>query len=165
MQRVRDEVGAIASLQRVDIVAALPKTRSGKILRKTMREIADGRTPIVPGHDRGRLGPRDARAGAAAARLACRGVQGVFTGFATIAVVIGVGALLAHLRIVDLGAQQVLSRIAFFVASPALMVITLSGPTSTRCSRPTSWRPPPGWSSPAGSTSRWPAWLWHRTPR
>jgi predicted permease len=53
-------------------------------------------------------------------------VQGVFTGFATIAVVIGVGALLAHLRIVDLGAQQILSRIAFFVASPALMVITLS---------------------------------------
>ena len=53
-------------------------------------------------------------------------MQGVLTGFATIAVVIGVGALLAHLRIVDLGAQQVLSRIAFFVASPALMVITLS---------------------------------------
>ncbi|MEO6414264.1 MAG: AEC family transporter, partial [Pedococcus sp.] len=53
-------------------------------------------------------------------------MQGVFTGFATIAVVIGVGALLAHLRIVDLGAQQILSRIAFFVASPALMVITLS---------------------------------------
>jgi propionyl-CoA synthetase len=48
-QRVRDEVGAIASLQRVDIVTALPKTRSGKILRKTMREIADGKTPNVPG--------------------------------------------------------------------------------------------------------------------
>ena len=53
-------------------------------------------------------------------------MQGVFTGFATIAVVIGVGAVLAHLRVVDLGAQQVLSRIAFYVASPALMVITLS---------------------------------------
>ena len=53
-------------------------------------------------------------------------VQGVFTGFVTISVVIGVGALLAHLRIVDLSAQLVLSRIAFFVASPALMVITLS---------------------------------------
>ncbi len=26
----------------------LPKTRSGKILRKTMREIADGREPTVP---------------------------------------------------------------------------------------------------------------------
>jgi malonate transporter len=37
-----------------------------------------------------------------------------------------VGALLAHLKVVDLGAQQVLSRIAFFVASPALMVVTLS---------------------------------------
>lgn len=48
-QRVRDEVGPIASLQRVDVVAALPKTRSGKILRKTMREMADGKTPTVPG--------------------------------------------------------------------------------------------------------------------
>jgi propionyl-CoA synthetase len=49
VQRVRDEVGAVASLRLVDIVGALPKTRSGKILRKTMREIADGRTPTVPG--------------------------------------------------------------------------------------------------------------------
>ncbi len=36
-------------LHQVDIVAALPKTRSGKILRKTMREMADGGTPTVPG--------------------------------------------------------------------------------------------------------------------
>ena len=49
VQRVRDEVGAVASLRQVDVVAALPKTRSGKILRKTMRELADGRTPKVPG--------------------------------------------------------------------------------------------------------------------
>jgi propionyl-CoA synthetase len=49
VQRVRDEVGAVASLRQVDIVQALPKTRSGKILRKTMRELAAGRTPGVPG--------------------------------------------------------------------------------------------------------------------
>ena len=49
VQRVRDEVGAVASLRQVDIVGALPKTRSGKILRKTMREIADGKTPNIPG--------------------------------------------------------------------------------------------------------------------
>ena len=48
VQRVRDEVGAVAALRRVDIVAALPKTRSGKILRKTMREIADGNSPATP---------------------------------------------------------------------------------------------------------------------
>ncbi len=48
VERVRSEVGAVASLRQVDIVAALPKTRSGKILRKTMREIADGHTPAVP---------------------------------------------------------------------------------------------------------------------
>jgi propionyl-CoA synthetase len=46
--RVRDEVGPIASLSRVDVVAALPKTRSGKILRATMRQLADGGDPVVP---------------------------------------------------------------------------------------------------------------------
>ena len=48
VQRVRDEVGAVASLHLVDIVVALPKTRSGKMLRKTMRQIADGGAPAVP---------------------------------------------------------------------------------------------------------------------
>ncbi|MEJ5945334.1 AMP-binding protein [Pseudokineococcus basanitobsidens] len=48
VQRVRDEVGAVASLRRVDVVAALPKTRSGKVLRRTLREIADGLDPAVP---------------------------------------------------------------------------------------------------------------------
>lgn len=46
--RVRSEVGPVAALHRVDIVAALPKTRSGKILRKTMREMADGKPSVVP---------------------------------------------------------------------------------------------------------------------
>ena len=45
---VRAEIGAVAALRRVDVVPALPKTRSGKILRKVMREIADGKTPDVP---------------------------------------------------------------------------------------------------------------------
>ena len=45
---VRDQIGAVAALRRVDVVAALPKTRSGKILRRTMRGIADGRTEPVP---------------------------------------------------------------------------------------------------------------------
>ncbi|MCK0110833.1 propionyl-CoA synthetase [Ornithinimicrobium sp. F0845] len=48
VQRVREEVGAVAALHRVDIVDALPKTRSGKILRKTMRQIADGDDALVP---------------------------------------------------------------------------------------------------------------------
>jgi malonate transporter len=46
----------------------------------------------------------------------------VLEGFATIGVVIAVGALLAQLRILDLTAAEVLSRIAFFVASPALIL-------------------------------------------
>ncbi len=48
VHRVRAEVGAVAALRHVDIVSGLPKTRSGKILRKTMREIADGQAPAVP---------------------------------------------------------------------------------------------------------------------
>ncbi|NYN30511.1 propionyl-CoA synthetase, partial [Salmonella enterica subsp. enterica serovar Typhimurium] len=36
---VRKEIGPVAAFRQVDIVSALPKTRSGKILRKTMREI------------------------------------------------------------------------------------------------------------------------------
>ena len=46
--RVRDEIGAVASFKQVDVVAALPKTRSGKILRRSMRAIADGRDEPVP---------------------------------------------------------------------------------------------------------------------
>ncbi|MFE6718311.1 propionyl-CoA synthetase [Streptomyces albidoflavus] len=46
--RVREEIGAVAAFRRVDIVPALPKTRSGKILRKTMRSLADGRDEPVP---------------------------------------------------------------------------------------------------------------------
>lgn len=53
-------------------------------------------------------------------------MEGVVLGFTAIAVVIAVGALIAHLGVVDLGAQLVLSRIAFFVASPALLVTTVA---------------------------------------
>jgi len=49
VQLVRDQIGAVASLRDVAVVAALPKTRSGKILRKTMRGIADGLDEPVPG--------------------------------------------------------------------------------------------------------------------
>lgn len=45
---VRERIGAIASLKDVVTVQALPKTRSGKILRKTMRSIADGRDESPP---------------------------------------------------------------------------------------------------------------------
>jgi propionyl-CoA synthetase len=48
VQRVRDEVGAVAAFKEVEVVSGLPKTRSGKILRKTMRELADGHDPAVP---------------------------------------------------------------------------------------------------------------------
>jgi len=45
---VRENIGAVAYFRLVDVVPALPKTRSGKILRKTMRGIADGRDEPLP---------------------------------------------------------------------------------------------------------------------
>jgi propionyl-CoA synthetase len=45
---VREQIGPVAALRQIDVVPALPKTRSGKILRKTMRELADGHHPAVP---------------------------------------------------------------------------------------------------------------------
>ena len=48
VELVRDQIGPVAALRQVDIVAALPKTRSGKILRKSMRGLADGRQEPVP---------------------------------------------------------------------------------------------------------------------
>jgi predicted permease len=52
-------------------------------------------------------------------------VEGVLEGFVTIGAVIAVGALLAQLGLLDDGARVVLSRLSFFVASPALMVTVL----------------------------------------
>ena len=46
---VRHEIGPVAALHRVVIVPGLPKTRSGKILRRSMRAIADHREEPIPG--------------------------------------------------------------------------------------------------------------------
>ncbi|WP_412463803.1 acetate--CoA ligase [Flavobacterium mekongense] len=45
---VREQIGAVASLRDVVVVNRLPKTRSGKILRKLLRSIADGDQFQVP---------------------------------------------------------------------------------------------------------------------
>jgi predicted permease len=50
---------------------------------------------------------------------------GVLEGFATIAVVVAVGWLLADRRILDDSAQVTLSRLAFYVASPALLLTVM----------------------------------------
>ena len=44
---VRDEIGAVATFRDCTVVQGLPKTRSGKILRKTMRQIADGQDDVA----------------------------------------------------------------------------------------------------------------------
>jgi propionyl-CoA synthetase len=48
VQLVRDRMGAVASFRRAMVVDRLPKTRSGKILRATMRGIAAGKDVAVP---------------------------------------------------------------------------------------------------------------------
>lgn len=47
-QMIRNEVGAISSMKHIYIVDKLPKTRSGKILRKTIRQIANGESFRMP---------------------------------------------------------------------------------------------------------------------
>jgi propionyl-CoA synthetase len=46
--RVREHIGAVAAFKQVAVVARLPKTRSGKVLRSTMRAIADSQAYTVP---------------------------------------------------------------------------------------------------------------------
>ncbi|MDX1389732.1 MAG: propionyl-CoA synthetase, partial [Acidobacteriota bacterium] len=46
--RVRDRIGAVAALKQACVVPRLPKTRSGKILRGTMRKIADSEAYRTP---------------------------------------------------------------------------------------------------------------------
>ncbi|WP_193367896.1 propionyl-CoA synthetase [Pelagibius marinus] len=48
VQMVRDRIGPVAAFKSAAVVKRLPKTRSGKILRATMRQIADGAEVKVP---------------------------------------------------------------------------------------------------------------------
>ncbi|HIF09232.1 MAG TPA: propionyl-CoA synthetase, partial [Sneathiellales bacterium] len=48
VQLVRDTIGPVAAFKIVTVVARLPKTRSGKVLRGTMRKIADSESFKIP---------------------------------------------------------------------------------------------------------------------
>ncbi|HET9303121.1 MAG TPA: AEC family transporter [Propionibacteriaceae bacterium] len=52
-------------------------------------------------------------------------MQGALAGFAIIGIIIGLGFFLAQVKILDATAQGVLTRVAFYVATPALMVTVL----------------------------------------
>ena len=45
---VRERIGPVAAFKRARVVQRLPKTRSGKILRATLRKLADGEEFAVP---------------------------------------------------------------------------------------------------------------------
>lgn len=46
--RVREQIGPVACFKQVIVVDRLPKTRSGKILRKLLRNLADGQEVGIP---------------------------------------------------------------------------------------------------------------------
>lgn len=48
IERVRAQIGAVAAFKQAAVIARLPKTRSGKVLRSTMRAIADHVPHTVP---------------------------------------------------------------------------------------------------------------------
>jgi propionyl-CoA synthetase len=48
VQRVRDQIGPVAAFKQAVIVQRLPKTRSGKILRRTMQSIVNGDDFTIP---------------------------------------------------------------------------------------------------------------------
>jgi propionyl-CoA synthetase len=48
VQMIRNEIGPIACFKEATVVTRLPKTRSGKILRSTIRKIADGQEYPIP---------------------------------------------------------------------------------------------------------------------
>lgn len=53
-------------------------------------------------------------------------VLGALQGFSTIAAVISVGFVLAHVGVLGMEARNILADLAFFVASPALLLVVLS---------------------------------------
>lgn len=52
-------------------------------------------------------------------------MTGVLQGFVVLGSVIGLGALLAHVKLLGEDSQQMLAKLAFYVASPALMVTVM----------------------------------------
>ena len=48
VERVREQIGPVAAFKTAMVVKRLPKTRSGKILRGTMKRIADGQEYTAP---------------------------------------------------------------------------------------------------------------------
>jgi propionyl-CoA synthetase len=48
VQLIRENIGAVACFRNVVVVKRLPKTRSGKILRRIMRHITDGEHYVIP---------------------------------------------------------------------------------------------------------------------
>ncbi|GAB2967717.1 propionyl-CoA synthetase [Hymenobacter coalescens] len=73
VQDIRAQIGAVACFREALVVKRLPKTRSGKILRKAMRQLADGEDCPVPATIDDPLILDEIRAALAARGLGCAG--------------------------------------------------------------------------------------------
>ena len=48
VQRIRTNIGPVVSFKKCIVVDKLPKTRSGKIIRKVLKSMIDGESPQIP---------------------------------------------------------------------------------------------------------------------
>lgn len=48
IQLIREKIGPVAYFKKAVVVSKLPKTRSGKVLRSTLRQIANGEKKVIP---------------------------------------------------------------------------------------------------------------------
>ena len=86
--------------------------------------------------------PRRDRAGGAGRWRQAHPVLAVLEGLTTIGVVVAVGYLLARTKLLPDSTPEVLSRLVFFVATPALLLKTLAGALDQRRCCPAAWRSP-----------------------
>ncbi|WP_226344119.1 AEC family transporter [Agilicoccus flavus] len=86
----------------------------------------------------------------------------VFDGFITVGAVIALGALLAHVRLVDEKAQSVLLTLSFFVASPALMLLTIGEADVHQVLSPNLVASAAGVLIPGAIYLALARWRWHR---
>ena len=71
VQEVRHDIGALAAPEKIHFTPALPKTRSGKIMRRILRKIAEGRDRRLRRHLDPRRSDDRRRAGGGPAMRSC----------------------------------------------------------------------------------------------
>ena len=76
VQEVRHDIGALAAPEKIHFTPALPKTRSGKIMRRILRKIAEGATTASATHRPSPTRPSSTRWSPAVSEASGRGAVG-----------------------------------------------------------------------------------------